>query len=263
MRIVSLCPSNTEVACALGLGPQLVGLDRSSDYPPEVQALPRVGPDLTIDVDAVAALRPDLVLSSLSVPGMERNLERLDAAGIDHIVLDADSIDAVYGSIRALGARTGTDAHAEDVVREMRRRLDDAAARADAHFGAGPRPRVFLEWWPKPVIVPGRRCWTTDMIRLAGGRALFDDLDVRSTPIPDDDVPTRAPDLLLTCWCGVPHEKQTPHKLAGRPGWDAIPAVRSGAVYAARECWFGRPGPRIADGVEWLQERLFALSPAP
>lgn len=262
MRIVSLCPSNTEIACALGLAPALVGLDRSSDHPPEVQHLPRVGPDLTIDVDAVAALRPDLVLSSLSVPGMEQNLARLDAAGIPHLVLDADSVAGVYQSIRLLAARTGTEPAAEARIADMRRRIADARRRADAHFGAAPRPTVFLEWWPRPVIVPGRRCWTTDMIDIAGGRSAYADLDVRSTPVHDDEVPARAPDLLLTCWCGVPHERQTPGKLRERPGWADIPGVRAGAVYAARECWFGRPGPRLVDGVEWLQQRLFDHFPS-
>ena len=250
-RIVSICPSNTEIACALGLGPQLVGLDRSSDHPPEVIHLPRVGPDLAVDIAAIAALKPDLVLSSLSVPGMEANLSGLDAAGIPHVVLDAQSIAGVYASIRLLGRLVGRGAEADRVVGAMEARLDRARARQPAL-----RPTVYLEWWPKPVIVPGRRCWTTEMITLAGGSAAFGDLDVRSTPVVDDAVPPRAPDILLTCWCGVPHERQVPRKMTERAGWDVIPGVRSGDVYAAEERYFGRPGPRLVDGVEWLQERI-------
>ncbi len=88
MRLVSLCPSNTEIACGLGLGPQLVGVDDWSDWPPEVAGKPRVGSDLTADLDRVAALSPDLVLASLSVPGMERNVAGLAARNLPHIVLD-------------------------------------------------------------------------------------------------------------------------------------------------------------------------------
>ena len=103
MRIVSLCPSNTEIAAVLGLGPALVGLDRSSDWPVDVVSVPRVGPDCDVDVGAIAALRPDLVLSSLSVPGMEKNIAGLDAAGIPHVVLDARSIEDVFRSIWKIG----------------------------------------------------------------------------------------------------------------------------------------------------------------
>lgn len=253
MRLVSLCPSNTEIACAVGLQDALVGLDRSSDWPPEIQALPRVGPDLEVDVAAVAALKPDLVLSSLSVPGMEQNLTRLDAAGIPHVVLDACSIDGVFASIRVVGRLFGRGTHAERVVAGMQARLDAVAAKGAA---LPRRARVYLEWWPKPVITPGRRCWTTEMITLAGGENVFADLDVRSTPLETEVVVARAPDLLLTCWCGVPHARQRPDTLGRRPGWSAIPGVAAGRVYAAEERLFGRPGPRLVEGVEWLHERI-------
>ncbi len=255
MRIVSLCPSNTEIACALGLGPHLVGLDRSSDWPPEVVHLPRVGPDTSVDVAAIAALKPDLVLSSLSVPGMERNVEALDAAGLPHVVLDARSIPDVFTSIRVVGRFFGKGAHAETIVAAMQARLEAVEAKARV---LPRRARVFLEWWPKPVIVPGRACWTTEMIRIAGGESVFGHLDVRSTPIETDAVPPTSPDVLLTCWCGVPHERQKPEKLRERPGWEDIPGVRSGQVFAAEERLFGRPGPRLVEGVEWLHERIAA-----
>jgi iron complex transport system substrate-binding protein len=253
MRIVSLCPSNTEIACALGLGDHLVGLDRSSDWPPEIVSLPRVGPDTAVDVEIIAGLKPDLVLSSLSVPGMERNVAALDAAGLPHLVLDARSIPDVFASIRVVGRLFGKGEHAERVIASMQARLDAVERRARA---LPRRPKVFLEWWPKPVIVPGAACWTTEMIRIAGGESAFGHLDVRSTPIETDSVLAHAPDILLTCWCGVPHEHQKPGKLPERPGWGDIPGVRTGHVFAAEERLFGRPGPRLVEGVEWLHERI-------
>jgi iron complex transport system substrate-binding protein len=259
VRIVSICPSNTEIACVLGLADQLVGLDRSSDWPPEIVDLPRVGPDLQVDVEKIAALKPDLVLSSLSVPGMEQNLANLDAAGLAHAVLDARSIPDVFGSIRLVGRLVGRGRLAEDVIAGMRARLDAVEARAAT---LPRRAKVFLEWWPRPVITPGRQCWTTEMIRIAGGENVFADLDCRSTPIEDAAVPPRAPDILMTCWCGVPHENQKPAKMAERAGWDTIPAVRTGNVLAAEERYFGRPGPRLVDGVEWMHDRIAAWAAA-
>lgn len=254
MRIVSICPSNTEIACVLGLEHLLVGLDRSSDFPESVQGLPRVGPDLNVDVAAIVALKPDLVLSSLSVPGMEQNLANLDAAGVPHLVLDAQSIAGVFASIRLLGRLLGRGPAAEAVVSSMQARLEIARARATTLTY---RPIVFLEWWPKPVIVPGRHCWTTEMIALAGGVSAFAELDVRSTPVHNHEVPPRQPDMLLTCWCGVPHERQVPGKMAEREGWQDIPGVIAGELHAAPERYFGRPGPRLVDGVEWLQGLIF------
>ncbi|MDX1612036.1 MAG: ABC transporter substrate-binding protein, partial [Candidatus Thermoplasmatota archaeon] len=86
-RIVSLAPSNTELVAFLGLADHLVGVDDWSDWPPSVLHLPQVGPDLQIDMDAVVELDPDLVLASLSVPGMEPVVEALAATGLDHLVL--------------------------------------------------------------------------------------------------------------------------------------------------------------------------------
>jgi len=258
MRIVSICPSNTDIVCALGAAELLVALDRSSDAA-EVTHLPRVGPDLSVDVPAIAALAPDLVLSSSSVPGMERNLHALDAAGLRHLVVDATSIDDVLASIVRVGRALGLGERAVAVVAEMRARLDAVARDAAA---LPRRPRVHIEWWPRPVIVPGRRCWTSDMVTIAGGEPAFADLDVRSTPVDDDAVRARAPEILLTCWCGVPHEKQDPARIARRPGWDGVPGVRSGWLRAAEERHFGRPGPRLVEGVEWLHAQVRAWAGA-
>lgn len=253
MRIVSICPSNTEIACVLGLADSLVGLDRSSDFPPEIVDLPRVGPDLAVDVPAIAALKPDLVLSSLSVPGMEKNLDGLDAAGLPHVVLDASSIAEVYASIRLVGRLVGRGARAAEVVAGLEARMEAVRARGAA---LPKRARVFLEWWPKPVITPGRRCWTTELIDVAGGTNVFADLDVRSTPLETHAVIERAPDLLFTCWCGVPHDHQKPEKMGIREGWDAIPGVVTGELHAAPERYFGRPGPRLVEGAEWMHAHL-------
>jgi iron complex transport system substrate-binding protein len=253
VRIVSLCPSNTEIVAALGRASELVGLDRSSDWPPDITALPRVGPDLDVDVDAIAALRPDLVLSSSSVPGMEGNLDRLDAAGVPHVVVDAQSIDGVYASILLVGRLLGEGSRARAVVATMRAELD--AIRAGA-ISRARRPRVYLEWWPKPLIAPGARCWTTEMIAIAGGESLFADRDVRSGIVEAEEVIARAPEVMLTCWCGVPHERQKPGSLASRPGWEELPAARAGRVFAAEERFFGRPGPRVVEGARWLNAIL-------
>ena len=78
MKIISICPSNTEIIDYLGLTPLLAGVDDYSDYPKEVKSFPQLGPDLSINMDKLESLKPDLVFSSLSVPGMEKNIEELE-----------------------------------------------------------------------------------------------------------------------------------------------------------------------------------------
>src|SRR3972149_12020451 len=106
-RIVSLTCSNTEILFALGLGARVIGVDDWSDFPLEVKALPKVGPDLKIDMAKVAALEPDLVLASLSVPGMERNLPGLERLGLPFLVLEPRSLDDVFKDIETISAATG------------------------------------------------------------------------------------------------------------------------------------------------------------
>lgn len=90
MRIVSLCPSNTEILAYLGLTEHIVGVDHYSDWPHPVRSLPDLGPDLNINMNKVVELKPDLIVASLSVPGMERHVAQLKDLGIPYLVLARD-----------------------------------------------------------------------------------------------------------------------------------------------------------------------------
>jgi iron complex transport system substrate-binding protein len=250
VRLVSLCPSNTEIVVALGLADQLVGVDDWSDSP-EVAGLPRIGSDLAADVEGIQALRPDLVLASLSVPGMERNVAALRERDIPHIVLDPETLEGTLESILEAGQAMGVPGRAERVVGALRERIAAAAARA-----VPGRPALYWEWWPKPLITPGRASWITEMSRLAGGRNVFEDLPVRSRPVTDQEVLSRAPDAVMLCWCGTLQRRQRADVVGRRPGWGELAAVRSGRVFTLPERLFGRPGPLLVDGLELLVDLL-------
>jgi iron complex transport system substrate-binding protein len=248
MRVVSLACSNTEIICALGRGDWLVGVDDHSDFPVDVVArLPRVGPDLGIDVDRVRALEPDLVLASLTVPGHERVVEGLERAGLPYIAPEPVSIADVYRDIREIARRVGAVERGQQLVEGMRREL---AAESPVH---GRRPRVLVEWWPKPVIVPGRDSWVTELLVAAGGENPFADRAVKSTPIDDDEAVRAEPDAVVIAWCGVPPEKYRPEVVLRRPSWRSLRAVREGRVVCVPEAYLGRPGPRLIDGLGALR----------
>ena len=218
MRIVSLACSNTEIVCALGCSDLLVGVDDHSDYPEDVVSrLPRLGPDLDVDIDAVARLEPDLVLATLTVPGHERVVERLEAAGLPFIAPEPVSLDDVYRDIGDIAERLGVAGRSEALLAKMRAELSPEAAgtRASGSGGtaddSGPRgPSLLIQWWPKPSIVPGRLSWATDVIRAAGGTNPLGDEDVKSRPVADEEVARIDPHAIVISWCGVEPAKYRP-----------------------------------------------------
>jgi len=271
MRIVSLACSNTEIVCALGCADLLVGVDDHSDYPVDVvRKLPKVGPDLHIDVAAVAALEPDLVLATLTVPGHEKVVERLEAAGLPFVAPEPTSLADVYRDILDIGDVLGVAPRARALVTEMRDELEALERRPGSpqSGSAAPEPRtdapsILVQWWPKPVITPGRYSWATDVIHAVGGRAVLGDEDIKSRPMTDDEVADIAPDAVVLSWCGVHPDKYRPDVVLRNERWQELDFVRDGRVFCVGEPFLGRPGPRLVEGARALRaivDELTAVS---
>lgn len=252
-RIVSLCPSNTELTHALGLLPRLVGVDDWSDWPEGIASLPRVGPDLAVDMARVAALRPDLVLASLSVPGMERNVTQLREWGLPHLTLDPHRIADVWENLREVGRAAGVSQRAEAVVEG----LQDRVRRVEAITKrVSKRPRIYWEWWPKPLFAPGGRNWLTELSRLAGAESVTAGTDADCARPHPDEIREADPDWILLAWTGVARDKVRPEVLRRRSGWSELRAMREGRVLVLEEGMYCRPSPRLIDGLEALAARL-------
>jgi iron complex transport system substrate-binding protein len=248
LRVVSHTCSNTEIVCALGCAEMLVGVDDHSDYPVEVVSnLPRIGPDLGVDVERVKRLEPDLVLTSLTVPGHEKVIDALSAAKLPLLVVEPKSLMDVFADIERIAHALGVDERGRELTNQMRAEtVDDAKA-------PGVRPGILVEWWPKPVIVPGRHSWVSDMLTLAGGANPWAGRDCKSTPITDDDVIAAAPDAIVLSWCGVKPEKVRPDVVQKRVAWRHVPAVAKDHIYCVPEAWMGRPGPRLLEGLRAIR----------
>jgi len=247
MRVVSLACSNTEIVCALGRGDLLVGVDDHSDHPRDVIAeLPRVGPDLQIDIAAVAALKPDLVLASLTVPGHEQVVAGLEASALPFLVLEPTSLEAVYSDIRTVAAATGAQAAGEELVDSMRRRIPAAAPEASQG------PRILVQWWPRPVIAPGRSSWVDDLLLRAGAENPLGGEEIKSRPLADEEVRDIDPQAIVLSWCGVAAEDYRPEVVYSNPLWSDLEAVRERRVFCIPEALLGRPAPRLCEGFEAL-----------
>ncbi len=253
-RIVSLCPSNTEILFLLGLKDRIVGVDNFSDWPKDVEQLPRCGPDLDIDLDKVNALRPDLVVASLSVPGMEKNIEGLKREGIPHIVLAPKGIKDIAEDIRRTGEAAGIGERAERVAERFERRLEEIRRNVPKDR---PKPRLYWEWWPKPVFTPGRRNWLSDVSEIVGGINIFGDVDRENVQTDWEEVARRKPDVALIVWTGVPTKRIRKERITGRTAWQGKPFVRENRIHILEEGWFCRPSPRLLTGIEYLAHLLY------
>lgn len=253
MRVFSHTCSNTEIVAALGAADCLIGCDDDSDFPVDVVSrLAKLGRDLDLRVDEVIAMKPDLVLTSLTVPGHERIVDAIRAAGIATLVCDPLSLADIYDDIRRIAAALGIAERGAALVAEMQAAMP--------RVERATRPKVLIEWWPKPVIAPTRQAWATDLIELAGGCNPWGDIDAKSAPLTDAQIMASPPEVIAMSWCGVKVANYRPEVVSRRPGWEQVPAVRDGRIVAISEEFLGRPGPRVVEGYRQLRAAIEAVS---
>lgn len=249
MRIVSICPSNTEIVAYLGKTDFLVGVDNFSDWPEEINQLPRVGPDLSIDMDKVAALNPDLVLASLSVPGMEKNIDALDEKGLPYIILNPNTLAEIEVDIREVAEALNCTELGVTRSRKFHDEIEQFRMKATT---IKEKPTLYWEWWPKPIFTPGGINWLTEISELAGAENIFADENVASVQTDWDDVRKRNPDHVCMVWVGVKEEKMRPGLVKKRPGWDEVNAIKSNNIHVLEESLYCRPSPRLLEGLHKL-----------
>ena len=281
-QIVSFLPSATEMACALGLSDQLVGITHECDYPPEISGKPVVVRNaLPIEtmsqpqVDAAVAQRmrdglslyevdekllqelaPDLILTqNLCQVCAPSGNEVAQAVNLlprkpQILWLTPKSLKEIFANVRELGEATGRAKEAEELIAAGRARLEKTAALTR---DLSNRPRVFCMEWLDPVYCSGH--WVPEMVKLAGGVDALGRAGEDSVRIPWDDVVAWAPEVLIVTPCGFGLDKviEQAQQLVNYPGWSDLPAVREGRVFAVdANSYFARPGPRVVDGTELL-----------
>ena len=130
--------------------------------------------------------------------------------------------------------------------RELRAELVD---RGEARV----RPRVVIQWWPRPTIAPGALSWVTDLLTLVGAENPLGHEPVKSRPVRDAELADLSPDVLVLSWCGVQPEKVRPDVVLNNPALQNVKAVQKGRVYCVPEAYLGRPGPRLVEGYRALR----------
>ena len=272
MRICSLLPGATEIAYLLGLGDQIVGVTHECDYPHEAKQKPvvvrsvidssqlscpeidrRVGELLqagrglySIDEAAFLASGPDVILTqglcnvcALDYDDVVKAAQRLPRMPAI-LSLNPHSLSDVLEDISRVGAATGRETAAEALVQDLRRRIDEVGIREPEY-----RPRVVCLEWFEPLYVAGH--WVPELVTLAGG---FDPLGRKGEPSFN-----AKPDVILLMPCGFDVRRAVKEStpLRNLNGWNDLPAVKTGNVYALNgSAYFSRPGPRLVNGLEIL-----------
>lgn len=287
MKIVSLLPSATEIVCALGLESCLVGVTHECDFPPSVLALPKVTHTLiphdasSAEIDALVRerLKTQLALYTLDMPVLERlapNLlvtqalcdvcavaeaEVTEAAcrlpGQPRVLnLEPMSLEDVFDTLHLVGAATGREAEAKQVVAALHQRVAAVAERT-ATIPHSERPRVaFLEWL-NPLFNGGH--WNPTLVELAGGVDALGCSGQPSRTTPWEVLLASEPDVIFIACCGFDRERalQDLPLVTEKPGWLDLPAVQQGRVYLADgNAYFSRPGPRLVESLELLAHAL-------
>ncbi len=167
-RIVSLAPHLTELLYAAGAGPKVVGAVAFSDFPPEARVLPRVGNDALIDLEAVLALRPDLIVAWPN-PGTVRAVNRLAELQLAVFRSEPRELEDIAGTISRLGILLGTELQADRAAAGFRAR----ASVLQKRYSGRPAVRVFYEVWDRPLITVNGDHVISKVIRLCGGENVF------------------------------------------------------------------------------------------
>jgi iron complex transport system substrate-binding protein len=248
-RIVCLTEEPTEVLYALGEQDRIVGISGFTVRPPRARKeKPKVSAFTSAKIGEILKLEPDFAIGFSDI---QADIAReLIAHGVEVWISNHRSVEGILDYVRRLGALVGAAEKAEAFAGQAERHVGEVRAQA-ARLPR--RPRVYFEEWDEPMISGIR--WVAELIRIAGGEDAFPELAAQSLArhriIADGaEVIRRAPDIIMASWCG---KKFRPEKLAARPGWEAIPAVRDGELHEIKSPVILQPGPAaLFDGLDAL-----------
>jgi iron complex transport system substrate-binding protein len=248
-RIVCLTEETTEWLYLLGQEARIVGISGYTVRPRRArEEKPKVSAFLSAKIDKILALKPDCVFGFSDLQADIASL--LIRAGVQVTVFNQRSVDEIFSVLYQVAAMVGQAELGLAKLDAMQADLDAMAQRANAFKR---RPRVYFEEWDEPHMSTIR--WVSELITIAGGDDIFPELAVM--PMGRDRIIAsgntiidRAPDIIIGSLCG---KKFRPEKVASRPGWQDVPAVKKGQIFEIKSADILQPGPAaLTDGAAQL-----------
>jgi iron complex transport system substrate-binding protein len=238
-RIISLSPSNTEILFTLGLGEKVVGVTDWCDYPPQAVDKEKVGAYDTPDVEKIVALTPDLILvahgTTMDV------INNLVGLGLTVFGIKTTDLDDLVNDIRTIGEITDTEAEAEALTSEMVMGFQTVTSQTQ---GLEQRPRVFYMVWHDPLWAAGSGSFIHELIEKGGGVNICQDIEGYVT-ISVEEVVARNPEVIITSEWSYDWALNSTELASTSAG-------QTGRIYTCDDDLVQRPGPRLADGLEWF-----------
>jgi iron complex transport system substrate-binding protein len=246
-RIISLAPHATENLFAAGAGHLLVGAVEYSNYPPAAQNLPIVGNHIRPDLEAIVALKPDLVVAwqSGNADGM---LKKLRSLGLKVYQTQPEHLDDIPANIEKLGQLAGTTTVARQSATVFRQRLRGLRKT----FSARPPVKVFYQAWHQPLMTIGGSQIINEVIQLCGGRNVFANLSTKAPNVSREAVIAADPEAIIASGMG----NAPPIGLTDWHTWQTVRAVQRNNLFAVPADLMQRPTPRLLEGTEQLCQRL-------
>ena len=246
-RIVSLAPHITESLFAAGAGDRVVGTVDYSDYPEAAKGIRRVGGYSRVDLEAVAALKPDLVIAWQS-GNAAAHLDKLKGLGLPIYVTQPDRIEDIAHSLEQFGRLSGTGAAADKAASAFRERL----AKLRAEYASRPPVRVFYQVWRQPLTTVNGRQIISDAIRLCGGVNVFADLAGLAPNVSIEAVLAANPEAIVASGMG----EERPEWLDDWKRWTRMTAVARGNLFFIPPALIQRHTPRLLDGAQQFCDHL-------
>ncbi|MBK7647535.1 MAG: cobalamin-binding protein [Betaproteobacteria bacterium] len=246
-RIITLAPHAAESLFAAGAGDKLVGTVDYSDYPPEAKKLPRVGGYSRIDLEAVAALKPDLVIAWESGNNMTQ-VDKLKALGLTVYVSQPNTIENIANQLEKIGQLAGTEVTANAAAERFRKRLETIR---EANAGK-PKVRVFYQIWTSPLMTVGGPQIISSAIELCGGENVFGQLKQMAPNVTVEAVLEADPEAIIATGMG----DAKPEWLHDWDKWTRMTAVKRNNLFHINPDIMQRHTPRILDGTEKLCAHL-------
>ena len=254
-RIVCLTTETVEIIYALGEQDRIAGITGYTVYPPQARKeKPKVYAFTSGDLNKIMAVQPDLVLT---FSDLQADIARdLIKAGVPVYAFNQRSLDDTLAMIETIGRLVGAEDRALALVAGLEAQIAEHRAHAEARIArTGHRPRVYFEEWDEPNITAVQ--WVSELIEIAGGSNIF--ADRAASPLARDrilaeplDVVARDPEIIIGSWCG---KHFRPERVASRPGWENVSAVRSGRMHEIKSAIILTPGMvAIRDGLPLLRE---------
>lgn len=255
LRIVSLSPAITEILFELGLGEQIVGVSKYSDYPAEARQIPRVGGYGKPNIELILQAEPGLVITQRISPEEIERLKHKISPACRVLVLKLDTLTEIIEGLQKIAQATGTSKRGQDLagrwqekIEELDRRCGDAAE-AD-------RVRVYVEIGSNPLQTCGQGNYMSEIITLAGGKNMGDAAQGSPWPvIASETVVVWNPEVILLL--GMKRHGNFKKEISSRLGWDDIEAVKRGRIIELGDA-YKRQGPRLFEELEELAEIIRA-----